>query len=473
MLLQYYTSTYHTYLYILAGRPVSDSIVLRRGLLFLFALPAVMQSFFLAPLQGLIQGIYSKHGGVELASIGFAVMLVRVWDAVIDPGIGYLSDVLYPRLGSRKPWMVVGTVITALGLWFLFQPPPGVTAWYFAGWYLFGSIGWSFIEVSYRAWSVELSRDYVQRTRIQVWMAMAAAIGGVAFYVIPVAAKGLGLSQSSEFDFQNLGLAAVVVVLLLPPLNFVALRGVPGGTMESAPTPESWSGLWRSIARNGPLLRLMVAYVVFSFGIGIGGGVYFLFLDVYLGLSQQLAGILLVSLPMTFLALPFWGWISTRYERHKVWALSIAVMAALYALNGFLPRGEAALVPAAVLFIVVAFCLLATFVVAPAMLGDIVDYGRLEFGRDRAGMYVAMYMLVLKTMQGLAGGFALVLIGWLGFDATAKEQTEAGTFAIKLAYAWLPAVLMACVVPIVWSFPLTRAAHADIVARLKEREAQA
>ena len=47
---------------------------------------------------------------VAPAVIGLIFGLSRVWDAVTDPLIGYLSDKTQGRFGRRRPWMLSAAI---------------------------------------------------------------------------------------------------------------------------------------------------------------------------------------------------------------------------------------------------------------------------------------------------------------------------------------------------------------------------
>jgi len=132
---------------------------LGRASLLVFALPAIMQGFMHAPAASLIQGIYAKHAGLPLVALGTAVLITRLFDAFTDPLIGWASDWWRQKTGSRKPFIVVGTLVTAVGLWFLYRPPEGVTISYFLVWFTVAYLGWTMTEIPYRAWSFELATE--------------------------------------------------------------------------------------------------------------------------------------------------------------------------------------------------------------------------------------------------------------------------------------------------------------------------
>ena len=63
----------------------------------IFALPALPIAMMHIPVGAVIPGFYAKHTATTLTSIGVVFLVSRIFDAVIDPTIGYLSD----RSGSR------------------------------------------------------------------------------------------------------------------------------------------------------------------------------------------------------------------------------------------------------------------------------------------------------------------------------------------------------------------------------------
>jgi GPH family glycoside/pentoside/hexuronide:cation symporter len=49
-----------------------------------------------------------RHVGVPAAVAGALLAVTRVYDAIVDPLIGTLSDRSQGRWGRRRPWMLVG-----------------------------------------------------------------------------------------------------------------------------------------------------------------------------------------------------------------------------------------------------------------------------------------------------------------------------------------------------------------------------
>ena len=189
-----------------SGNPVP------RKVLAAYAAPAFSQALIHGPVGTVIQGIYGKHFGVALASIAIVLVVSRIFDAVTDPLIGYLSDRYRTRWGHRKPWLLAGSFIAVVACWYLYVPPGTVSATYFLVWFLLAYFGWTISEIPYRAWMAELSEDYDERTRIATWRTFARYLGFIAFYGIPL----LPFFETSEFTPETLRVTAVLAAVALP-----------------------------------------------------------------------------------------------------------------------------------------------------------------------------------------------------------------------------------------------------------------
>lgn len=59
-----------------------------------------------------IPGFFTTEVGLSTAFVALVYTASRVFDAVTDIGVGFLSDRTKSPLGRRKPWLIAGTVLT-------------------------------------------------------------------------------------------------------------------------------------------------------------------------------------------------------------------------------------------------------------------------------------------------------------------------------------------------------------------------
>ena len=450
---------------------MSSDAALHRGVLGAYAAPSFAQAFIHGPAVSVLQGIYAKFFGLSLQEIALVILLSRIFDAVNDPIVGFLSDRYRARRGTRKPWLLAGSVIAVIACWFLYVPSGEVTMWSFLFWYLLADVGWTVSEVPYSAWLAELSDDYAERSRVTTWRSMGRFLGLLAFFGLPIALQSI--TGSTEFTPETLRWAAALAAVALLGTALLATLVVPNGrSSEESSGGDASSSVMdagRAVVRNRPLLSFTAMFAIGGLGAGIGSGLSFFYIDGYLQLGQQLAAVMIISIPIALVATPVWGLLCRRFGKQQAWAVG-NVGAGLASLSYyFIGPGENAALLLAASLIVVNAMIVVEAVAAPAVLADVVDYGRLRFGAGHAGSYFAFYAMVQKINVGIGAALGLLIAGILGFDATVTTQSASGRFGLLLAFSLLPAAFLCVAALWIWRFPIDRRRHAVIVAALKRR----
>ena len=103
------------------------------------------------------------------------------------------------------------------------------------------------------------------------------------------------------------------------------------------------------------------------------------------------------------------------------------------------------------------------------MLGDIVDYGKLKFHRDRSATYTALSTLTFKIGLGVGGGGGLAIASLFGFVPSQGASDPKAMQGLTLGFIVLP-IFLACLglIFIVWT-PIGRRRHQIIQRRLEGR----
>ena len=90
---------------------------------------------------------------------------------------------------------------------------------------------------------------------------------------------------------------------------------------------------------------------------------------------------------------------------------------------------------------------------------------------DKEGVYTAAWNFSSKASAGLAIGIGGVLLGWSGYDAEVEQQSESVRNTILFIAGGLPAAGYALGTLLFSRFSLGEAAHAEVLAQLRERRA--
>ncbi|MGH7462435.1 MAG: MFS transporter, partial [Longimicrobiales bacterium] len=273
-------------------------LTLKRRVLAAYAAPAFSQALIHGPTGAVIQGVYAKQFGLSLQSIALVLFVASIFDAAFNPLIGYSSDRYRVRFGSRKPWLIAGSLIAVVACWFLYAPTPPVTTAYFLFWLLLAYAGWAVSEVPYGAWIAEISTDYNERTRLTTWRAVSTYLGAMAFFAIPF----LPFFTSTEFTAESLRWTAILAAIALPTFAVIAVMIVPNGAASAPRRTENSQNAWRGILGNRPLLVFALMFALIGLASGVSYGVLFFYVDAYLRQGHALAGLFLLTLPVGALA---------------------------------------------------------------------------------------------------------------------------------------------------------------------------
>ncbi|HBH30456.1 MAG TPA: MFS transporter, partial [Desulfofustis sp.] len=121
------------------------------------------------PVYVYIPKFYTDVVGIHVGLLGVILFSVRLFDAITDPVIGYLSDRTSTRFGRRRPYILVGSILVAFSMLLLFNPPPGSPSFetiYFTCCIYALFLAWTIVTVPYEALGPELTFDYHERTTL-------------------------------------------------------------------------------------------------------------------------------------------------------------------------------------------------------------------------------------------------------------------------------------------------------------------
>ena len=438
------------------------------------------------PIAIYIPAFYSQNLGLSLATVGALIALSRLTDVVTDPTIGIASDRWQGRFGRRKPWMVIGMPLKVLSLWMLFVPSSSfaVSLWsalggdavsnlYLFVWISALYLGFTLVDLPYRAWGAELSSDYDERSRITGWREAFGYGGTLLALLIP-------LVMSLVFDLPGadnalFGVAAVVVILLplfaIPALAWVREVPVRVASVERVPWRRGLKIVWS----NGPYRRLVISLVFLVAAVSMTASLSFFFVgSVMQGSFDNYAFFILAYYVSSTAAIPIWLAISRRLGKHRTVVLGIVWLSLWSSFIPLLGPDDYAL-----FFVIMMLkgSAVGALVFLPAsMAADVVDLDMLRTGEQRTGLYFSLWGMVNKGAVALGVFLATNGVAWFGFDPSSDENTATAKLAVACLYSIVPAILACVALPLLWNYPLTKERQQrmrDHIARRDERRAAA
>ncbi len=427
------------------------------GTKLLYAVGATATNLKARALSTFLVIFYNQVVGLPATTVGTILMIALVFDAVIDPVLGQVSDNFRSRWGRRHPFMLAAAVPYALSFFLLWNPPigwsEGALAIYLAVMILSVRLFDTFFELPHQALAPELAKGYDERTNLLALRQFFMVIGGLGMTVLayqvflkerPDGTGGV-LARDGYFAYALTGGLVILGTILastvgtahhIPHLAQARTRKITLGAMarEMAQT-----------LNNRAFISAAVAMMFVAIGVGARNG-----LEIYFGLyfwelkQSQLATLATMSVIGGFLGVmlaPVVGRIfGKKYGAIAVFAVAVLVHVTPVSLRllGLAPEnGTNALL--LLLYgeeIINATLASATGILLASIISDVVEDAEVKTGRRSEGLLMSANNLFRKMISGAGVFIATSVLAFAHFPEKAERGQVApeSLRALGLAY---------------------------------------
>jgi Na+/melibiose symporter-like transporter len=397
-------------------------------------------------LPGLVLAYYLTDTLAVPALLATVVVIVpKVWDVLIDPAVGALSDREARGRSTRTRLMALGALTLPIGFIGMFAAPGGLSPVAAGLWvlvfFVLATSSFSLFQVPYIALPADLTGDYAERTRLMAWR-----IAVLALAILLVGAGGPAVRDAAgggSAGYLVMGVTVAVVLALGMLGTVLGVRGRrphdhrPDGVHTVPTTYRAGINAFRELPAYR---RLLVVFILQALATGtmLGAAQY---VATYTLADQAALTFLFVALVApALLVVPFW----TRYAGRVGKPAALTRASVLFAV-GALTLVALLWAPGWWVYVPVALAGVgyAGMQLFPlAMLPDVITAA----GRERGGAMSGLWTAGETAGMALGPAVVLLLLALGGFRSSTAGQTlvqpDAAHVMVVVSFSVLPALLV-------------------------------
>jgi GPH family glycoside/pentoside/hexuronide:cation symporter len=453
---------------------------LRTGLVVRYATGELAVSGFIA-VTGLVLVFYMTDSlGIPVALAGLTITIAKLWDVLVDPLIGSLSDRALAATGSRRGFMRAAMIALPVLFVVTFAVPDGLgplvsAAWVLAA-FLLASTAFSLFQVPYTVLPAELVAGYDDRTRL-----ISIRVIGGAFAVLLLNAGGPALRGLAGDDVAlgyillaaGSGLVFAIGIAVVSGIE----RAARGARPPAAPVTSAYSQLarprdsvgvklrrsWGTLRSSQPFRALLPAFIFITISTGMALAAAQYLATWVLGDRDLVTFVAISFIAPALVVAPVWGAIARGIGKERTFGIAIVLFAVsvLCVLPSVWSPGGWILVPIAVSG--VAFAGLRAMPLS--MLPDVISHDARRNGAGRGGAFGGIWTAAEGLGLTLGATLVTVVLAVTGYTESVvgelTVQTPLALFGIVASSSLIPAVITVIALIPLARYPLRRS-DADV-----------
>ena len=429
--------------------------------------------------------------GMDPLLAGILGAAPRIFDALTDPIMGYISDHTRSKWGRRRPYIFIGAIITGLSFIIMWQLDTSKSEMYnftyFLIWSLIFYLGYTIFATPYVALGYEMSDDYNERTRL---MAFSQFIGQFAWILAPwswiiIYNQSLFKNAPEGARFLAVFVGIGCMLLGLIPALFCKQKVIPEEEQKTinfknlmGETKSFFLCIFETL-KCIPFLKLCGAtFLVFNAFQTIAAFAFYIIVFYIFNGNQGAAGTwpawfgTLSALGTITIVLPVVIFMSEKIGKKGAFVISTIISMIGYSLKWwcFDPSNPF------LMFLplpLISFGIGGLFTLMMSMTADVCDLDELNNGERREGVFAAVYWWMVKLGNGLAIFFSGAVLKFVGFDQNQAKQSVETLTGLRVADIIIPIIGAAIAIFVIWSYNLSEKEAKSIRQELEQRRGNA
>jgi len=434
-----------------------------------YAAPAYALAVVGIPIYVYMPKFYTDIIGVNVVLMGYILLSVRIFDALTDPAIGYISDRIKTPFGRRRPFIAGGSFFVSLSMYFLFNPPEASSSYsalWFGGCIYALFFFWTMVSVPYESLGPEITFDYNERISLFGVRDGFLIAGTLAAASSPALVEWLfNLSNTAQGERAKFFWIAIIYAPFVIGFSWWCVLSIKELPPQNVNRPVGLIKGIRQMGRNRPFVILLIAYTISAIGNNLPATLILFYVEYVL--QSNLADFFLLLYFVTGIVfLPGWILISRKIGKKPAWLTSMAINTGAFFGVFFLGPGDAVIYGILVFLSGIGFG--ATLAIPSAIQADVIDYDELLTGERREGQYIGLWSISKKFAAAVGVGAGLSILGAAGYTPNV-EQSEQVKLVLRTLYALVPSVCNLIAILIALAYPISSKVHENIRKAIDDR----
>lgn len=404
-----------------------------------YGLGAVGKDMVYMLSAGYVLYYYQDILGVNAIAMGIILLAARVFDAFNDPIMGVIVAKTRTKWGKFRPWLMIGTTLNAVILYFMFAAPPaldgnGLVA-YAAIAYILWGVTYTMMDIPYWSMIPAFTESGKEREGLSTLARSCAGVGSAIVTIITMPCVYSFGQGDERMGFRWFGLLVAAVFIVTITITCTNIKEKSTVAVDS----PSVGQMFRALLSNDQAMTVVLTIVlincsiyttsnlvIYFFKYDFGGegwqNSYTLF-NTFGGAMQILAMMLLFPLIRKFLSA-----LQVFYVSFAMAVIGYAVLLVL----AFTNMANVFLLFIPGFFIFAANGMLS--VLTTIFLANTVDYGELKNNRRDESVIFSMQTFVVKLASGVAALIASVCLSvfHISDDTSTAVESVAGSSVVGL-----------------------------------------
>lgn len=425
---------------------------------------------------------YQDLLGVSAIAMGFILLAARIFDAFNDPIMGVIVAKTRTKWGRFRPWLLIGTILNAVVLYFMFSAPPaldgsGLIA-YAAITYILWGVTYTMMDIPFWSMIPAFTEGGKERESLSTLGRTCAGVGSAITTVITMKCVYVFGQGNERLGFRYFALLVAALFVVFITITCLNIKEKSTVTVD-APSVKQ---MFRALLQNDQAMTVVVTIVLincsiyttsnlviyfFKYDFG-GAGWYnsYTLFNIFGGAMQILSMMILFPLLRKVL--------STIQVFYVSFAMAIVGYVVLLVL-AFTNMSNVFLLFIPGFFIFAANGMLS--ILTTVFLANTVDYGELKNNRRDESVIFSMQTFVVKLASGVAAMItaASLELFHLSNDtsdtqAVAESVADSSVVGLRMTMTVLPiAGLLIAVFVFYKKFILTEEKVEEIAQKVKEK----